>query len=83
VNGWLVCAAILVVALAGPLVACLRGTVMDALVALETAGMVTTVVMMLLAEGYHRPPFMDLAVVLAVMSFIGALGFTRLLGKRL
>jgi multisubunit Na+/H+ antiporter MnhF subunit len=45
--------------------------------------MVATVVMMLLAEGYHRPPFMDLAVVLAVMSFIGALGFVRLVGGRL
>jgi multicomponent Na+:H+ antiporter subunit F len=82
-NEWLVCAAVLVVAMIGPLIACTRGTVMDALVALETAGMVATVVMMLLAEGYHRPPFMDLAVVLAVMSFIGALGFARLVGRRL
>jgi multisubunit Na+/H+ antiporter MnhF subunit len=82
-NPWLVAAAILVVALAGPLVACTRGTIMDAVVALEVAGMVTTVVMMLLAEGYHRRPFMDLAVVLAVMSFIGALGFARLIGSRL
>jgi multisubunit Na+/H+ antiporter MnhF subunit len=40
-------------------------------------------VMMLLAEGYHRQSFMDLAVVTAVMSFIGALGFARLVGRRL
>jgi multisubunit Na+/H+ antiporter MnhF subunit len=82
-NEWLVCATVLVGAMIGPLVACARGTVLDALVALETAGMVATVVMMLLAEGYHRQSFMDLAVVTAVMSFIGALGFVRLVGRRL
>jgi multisubunit Na+/H+ antiporter MnhF subunit len=82
-NPWLVAAAVLVVALAGPLFACVRGSIMDAVVALEMAGMVATVVMMLLAEGYHRPSFMDLAVVLAVMSFIGSLAFARLIGRRL
>jgi multicomponent Na+:H+ antiporter subunit F len=82
-NPWLVAATILVVAFAGPLLACARGTVMDALVGLELSGMLATVVMMLLAEGYHRPAFMDLAVVLAVMSFIGALAFVRLLERRL
>jgi multisubunit Na+/H+ antiporter MnhF subunit len=55
--------------------------VLDALVALELMGVLSTVELMLLAEGTHRQPFIDLALVLAVMSFIGALAFARLLER--
>jgi multisubunit Na+/H+ antiporter MnhF subunit len=56
---------------------------MDGLVALELATVLSTVELMLLAQGTHRQPFIDLALVLAVMAFIGSLAFARLLERRL
>jgi multisubunit Na+/H+ antiporter MnhF subunit len=32
-----------------------------------------------LSEGFHRQPFVDLAVVLAVLSVVGSLAFARLM----
>ena len=39
----------------------------------------TVTILMLLAEGFHRQPFIDLAVVFAPMSLVGALAFARLM----
>jgi multisubunit Na+/H+ antiporter MnhF subunit len=55
---------------------------MDALVALEVAGVITTTVLLLLAEGFHRTALFDPAVVLGVMTAIGALVDVRLLERR-
>jgi multisubunit Na+/H+ antiporter MnhF subunit len=38
-------------------------------------------VLLLLAQGYHRDPFMDLALVSALLSFAGALSFARFLER--
>jgi multisubunit Na+/H+ antiporter MnhF subunit len=38
-------------------------------------------VLMVLAQGYRRDPFMDLALVSAVLSFAGALTFARFLER--
>jgi hypothetical protein len=38
---------------------------------------------MLLSEGFHRQPFIDLAVVLAPMALVGALMFARLMERHL
>jgi multisubunit Na+/H+ antiporter MnhF subunit len=40
-------------------------------------------ILMLLAEGFHRQPFIDLAVVFAPMSLVGALVFARLMERNL
>ena len=40
-------------------------------------------VLMLLAEGFHRQPFIDLAVVFAPMSLVGSLMFARLMERDL
>jgi multisubunit Na+/H+ antiporter MnhF subunit len=50
---------------------------LEGLVALEAAGTTATLVMLLVAEGTHRQPFGDLAMVLGVVSFTGALGYLR------
>jgi multisubunit Na+/H+ antiporter MnhF subunit len=42
-----------------------------------------TTVLMLLSEGYHRQPFIDLAVVLAAVSLVGALAFARMMERDL
>jgi len=39
--------------------------------------------MMALAEGLHRQPFIDLALVLALVSVIGALVYARLMEEHL
>jgi multisubunit Na+/H+ antiporter MnhF subunit len=82
VNPWLVAATVLLTALVLPLWVLVRAPIMDALVALEVAGVVTTTVLLLLAEGFHRTALFDPAVVLAVMTAIGALVYVRLLERR-
>ncbi|MBO0768908.1 MAG: hypothetical protein J2O48_09520 [Solirubrobacterales bacterium] len=60
--------------LAGPL---------DALAAVEVAGALVSSVLMLLAEGFQRQPFIDLAVTFALVSAVGALAFARLMERQL
>jgi multisubunit Na+/H+ antiporter MnhF subunit len=80
-NPWLVAATILLVALAAPGLVCLRARPLDGLVALELASAVVALVLLLVAEGFHRGAFVDLAIVAAVASFIGSLAFVRLLER--
>ena len=72
------------VLLAG-LVPCLwvavRGTIVGALAGLELASTITTLALLLIAQGLRRDPFMDLALVSAVLSFAGALVFARFLER--
>ncbi|HEU4978958.1 MAG TPA: monovalent cation/H+ antiporter complex subunit F [Solirubrobacteraceae bacterium] len=81
-NPWLIAATILLIALLAPLYVALRRPLMDALIALEVVGVVQSMVLMLLAQGFHRISLMDPALVLAVMSFIGALAYVRLMERR-
>jgi multisubunit Na+/H+ antiporter MnhF subunit len=53
------------------------------LLALEISGVLAVTILMLLAEGFHRQPFIDLAVVLAPMALVGALTFARLMERHL
>jgi multisubunit Na+/H+ antiporter MnhF subunit len=78
-NVWEIVAAVL----GGGLVACggvcLIAGIGDALIALEIAGVLTTTILMLLSEGLQRQPFVDLAVVAALLSLVAALVIVRLL----
>jgi multicomponent Na+:H+ antiporter subunit F len=71
----------------GGLVPCLavslRASAMEGLVALELAGMISVLVLLLLAEGFQRQPFVDLALVLAVLSFVGTLAFVRYMEREI
>ena len=80
-NAWLIAATVLVLALLPRAHPQARQPPVDALVALELASTVTTLTLVLLAQGYRRDPFMDLAVVSAVLSFAGALAFARFLER--
>lgn len=53
------------------------------LVALEVASVLLTTILVLLAEGLHRQPFIDLLVVFAPMSLVGSLLFARLMERDL
>lgn len=80
-NAWLITATVLLATLVPCLVVCLSAGFFDALVGLELASTVTTLVLLLIAQGERRDPFMDVALVSAVLSFAGALAFARFLER--
>ena len=47
----------------------------------ELASTITTLILLLIAQGTHRQPFFDLALVSAVLSFAGGLAFARFLER--
>lgn len=76
---WLA-AAVAMVALLIPLgLSAMRGSPLDRLVAVELASATQTVALILLAEGFDRDVYFELAVVMAVLSFAGNLVFARFL----
>ncbi len=78
-NRWLVAAAaLLVVGMLPAVVASGRGDVLDRLAGLAMAGVVATLEMLLLAEGYQRSSYVDAGLVLAALSLTGSLVFARL-----
>jgi multisubunit Na+/H+ antiporter MnhF subunit len=81
VNIWLWGATALLVGLVPCGWVALRETRMDALVALELGGTVTTLALVLLAQGFHRASYYSVPLALAVLSFVGALLLARFLGR--
>lgn len=80
-NEWLWAAAVLAVVLVPVVAVSVRRSLADGLVALEFGGTAGAVALLALAEGTHRQPFVDLALILAVTSLIGAVAFVRFLGR--
>jgi multisubunit Na+/H+ antiporter MnhF subunit len=58
-----------------------RRPLLEALVALELAGVLNTLVLLVLAEAFDRPAFMDLALVLALLALAGGLVFARMVER--
>jgi len=82
VNLWLTAATVLLAGLLLCGFVLLRGRPLEALVALELGSTVVTIVLLLLAEGFHRSSYFTLPLVLAGLSFVGTLAFIRFLGER-
>jgi multisubunit Na+/H+ antiporter MnhF subunit len=82
VNVWLVAATVLLAALLPCAWVLVRGELSEALVALELASTLVTVVLLLLAEGFGRSSYFVLPLVLAALQFVGTLVFVRFLGDR-
>jgi multisubunit Na+/H+ antiporter MnhF subunit len=80
-NAWLIATTVLLTGLLPCLWVAMRGTIVSALAALELASTITTLALVMIAQGLHRDPFMDLAVVRAILSFTGALTFVRFLER--
>jgi multisubunit Na+/H+ antiporter MnhF subunit len=78
-NKWEIAAAVLGAGIVPLLGICLFGEVMSALAALELAGSLLSSALMALCEGFHRQPFIDLALLFALMSMVGAMAFARLM----
>ena len=60
---------------------CLREREIDAVAALELAGAVATLVLICLAEGYHRGIYLGVAVVCAAATWISGFVFARFFGR--
>ena len=80
-NVWLVATLALLAGLVACGIVCLRGDVVDRLVGLEMAGVVVTLALLLLAQGFGRVVYVDLALALALLSFAGGLVFARFLER--
>ncbi|MGZ4176084.1 MAG: monovalent cation/H+ antiporter complex subunit F [Solirubrobacteraceae bacterium] len=78
-NRWEVAALVIVVAVVPCLAVCVLASTAAALAAVEVASVLAVTALMLLSEGFHRQPFIDLAVVLALVSSVGSLTFARMM----
>lgn len=82
-NQWEVAATVLGFALLPCLGVALLAAPTAGLAALQVAAVLLSTILVLLAEGFHRQPFVDLAVVFTPMALIGSLAFARLMEREL
>lgn len=82
-NQWEIAVVVLTVALLPCLGVCLFAGVAHGLAAFEVASTILTSILMALSEGFQRQPFIDLALVFALLSIVGALAFARLMERGL
>ena len=82
-NEWEIAATVLGFALVPCALVAVLAKPPHGLAALDIAAVLLTTILMLLSEGFHRQPFVDLAVVFAPMSIVGALIFARMMEKEL
>jgi multicomponent Na+:H+ antiporter subunit F len=78
---WLAFAAILLLGLVPCAVLAVRGDAVDGLIGLVAASVVVTLALLLLAVGFERSIYGDVAVVVAVLSFAGGLVFVQYLER--
>jgi multisubunit Na+/H+ antiporter MnhF subunit len=81
VNEWLTAAVVLAFAVIPCLAVAVFAPAEHGLAALELAAVLVATILMLLAEGFRRQPFIDLAVVFAPLSVVGSLTFARLMER--
>jgi multisubunit Na+/H+ antiporter MnhF subunit len=82
-NEWEIAAAVIGAAIVPCLAVCLLASVASALAAMELSGTLLSTALMLLCEGFHRQPFIDLALLFALLSMVGAMAFARLMERDL
>ncbi|HWM38345.1 MAG TPA: monovalent cation/H+ antiporter complex subunit F [Streptomyces sp.] len=79
-EGWLVAAAVPLLCLLPVLWYVVRGEPRTRLVAQNLAQLLAAFVLLLSAQGFNRPTYLDLALVLAVLAPAGTLVYARFLG---
>lgn len=82
-NEWEIAAAVLGGAILPCLGVCALASALSALAALELAGTLLASALMALCEGFHRQPFIDLALLFALLTMLGAFAFARLMERDL
>jgi multisubunit Na+/H+ antiporter MnhF subunit len=82
-NEWEIAAAVLGGSILPCLGVCTLSDAVNALAALELAGTLLASALMALCEGFHRQPFIDLALLFALLTMVGAFAFARLMERDL
>jgi multisubunit Na+/H+ antiporter MnhF subunit len=82
-NKWEIAAVVLAVAIVPCLGVAVLAGAEHALAAMEVTSALLTSTLMVLSEGFRRQPFIDLAVVFALVSVVGALACARLMERDL
>ncbi len=82
-NIWMLASQVMICSLFPLTWIVLRGSVRHRLVAFYMAGVVVTLLLMLLTMAFNRMPMMDLAITLALMSFGGGIVFVRFFARHL
>ena len=80
-NAYLTAATALIAGVGPCALATLRSDPVDGLVALELAGALTTLALLCLAEGFHRGTYFGVALVCAVLTWIGGIVIARFLSR--
>ena len=80
-NAFTIAAAAIVLGLVPIGIVCLRAPELDGVVALELGGVVASLVLLCLAEGFHRSSYVDVAVVCAVLTWVSGMVFVRFLAR--
>jgi multisubunit Na+/H+ antiporter MnhF subunit len=83
VNAFLVAALGLVAGFLPLAVVLLRAPEIDGVVALQLGGVLVTLILICLGEGFHRGVYSDVPVVAAVTTWIGGIVFARFFGRYL
>jgi multisubunit Na+/H+ antiporter MnhF subunit len=83
VNEWEIAATVLGFALIPCVAVVLFAPPPHGLAAMQVASVLVSTILVLLSEGFHRQPFVDLAVVFAPMALVGSLIFARLMERNL
>jgi multicomponent Na+:H+ antiporter subunit F len=81
-SPWTAAAVLLLVALVPLGYLLVRAPLADALVALELAGTVVVLVLVLLAQAFSRPSYYVVPMTLAPLSLLGGIMFARFLPTR-
>jgi multisubunit Na+/H+ antiporter MnhF subunit len=82
-NEWEIAAAVLGFALIPCTAVAALARPPHGLAAIQVSAVLVSTILVLLAEGFHRQPFIDLAVVFAPMSLVGSVTFARLMERHL
>ena len=80
-NLWIGAAIILTAALFVCGLMCLKSNVMNRITALQLSNIISAIIILLLAEGFHNDIFFDSALCLVIVSFTGTLIYIRFLEK--
>ena len=76
-NPWLLAGTVLLIGLVPCLVVAARAPAADGIAALQLAGVVVALTILLLAVGFDRSIYADAAILIALLSFAGGMAFVR------
>lgn len=80
-NPWLLAGSVLLLGLVPCIVVAARASAANGIVALQLAGVVAALAILLLAVGFDRSIYADAAILIALLSFAGGMAFVRFLQR--